>query len=91
MSTEGTGKYTVEEIEKKVEDIWRSVLQVPEGHERETFFELNGESMAANRLVSRVEGELGIFIEVGDIFEEDPDLAGFVRSVVAKAGDPSRV
>ncbi|GGK90885.1 hypothetical protein Sme01_52830 [Sphaerisporangium melleum] len=91
MSAEGTGKYTVAEIEQKVEAIWRAVLQVPEGHEDETFFELNGESMAANRLVSRVEGELGIFVEVGDIFEEDPDLAGFIRTVVAKAGDPTRV
>jgi acyl carrier protein len=91
MSTGNSGELTVSTIEQKVERIWRDVLQVPAGQEDETFFELNGESISANRLVSRVEGELGIWIEVGDIFEEDPNLAGFIRTVVARADNPSRV
>jgi hypothetical protein len=37
------------------------------------------------RLVSRVEEELGIWVEVGDIFEEDPDLAAFIRLVQVRA------
>ncbi|WP_214410546.1 phosphopantetheine-binding protein [Sphaerisporangium fuscum] len=78
-------------IEAKVEEIWRDVLQVQDGEEDETFFALNGESISANRLVSRVEDALGVSIEVGDIFEEDPDLAGFVRMVVARAESPSAV
>ncbi|MEU8271220.1 phosphopantetheine-binding protein [Sphaerisporangium sp. NPDC049002] len=90
MSTEQGVELSVATIEAKVEAIWRDVLQVPTGHEDETFFELNGESISANRLASRVEGELGIWIEVGDIFEEDPDLAGFIRTVVEKAANPSR-
>lgn len=91
MSAEQQAEVDHAVIAEKVEKIWRDVLQIPSGHEDETFFELNGESISANRLSSRVEGELGIWIEVGDIFEEDPDLAGFIRTVVEKAGNPSRV
>ncbi|MFC4586728.1 phosphopantetheine-binding protein [Sphaerisporangium corydalis] len=91
MSADQSGQLDRAAIEETVEKIWRDVLQVPTGHENETFFELNGESISANRLSSRVEGELGIWIEVGDIFEEDPDLPGFIRTVLAKAENPTRV
>jgi hypothetical protein len=86
-----TGDITVPEIEAKVEEIWRDVLQVQAGEEGETFFALNGESISANRLVTRVEDAVGVWIEVGDIFEEDPDLATFVGMVVAKAESASKV
>lgn len=72
-------------IGKQVEEIWKAVLAVPGGLEGATFFELNGDSIAAVRLVSRIETELGIEVDVGDIFEEDPTLDAFVRGLVAKA------
>jgi peptidyl carrier protein len=68
-------------IEGAVARIWRAVLPVPRGRDDLTFFELSGESIAAVRLVSMVEEELGISIDVGDIFEEDPAMADFIRIV----------
>jgi acyl carrier protein len=78
-----------ESIASRAEAIWRDVLGVPDGQEDVSFFELGGESIAAVRLVSRVEDELGVLIDVGDIFEEDPNLASFVRTVLAQAGHAS--
>jgi len=72
-----------ESIARTAESIWRDVLTVPSGQDEASFFELSGESITAVRLVSRVEDELGILIDVGDIFEDDPNLASFVASVVA--------
>jgi len=83
---EGVADIDRRAIEAKVEEIWMSVLNVGEGQEGFTFFELRGESIAAVRLVSRVDEELGVLVDVGDIFEEDPDLTAFTRTVAAKAG-----
>jgi acyl carrier protein len=75
-----------ESIARQAEQIWREVLSVPSGQEEASFFELGGESISAVRLVSRVEDELDVLIDVGDIFEEDPNLESFVQSVLAQAG-----
>ncbi|GIH75492.1 phosphopantetheine-binding protein [Planobispora longispora] len=72
-------------VQKKVEEIWTEVLEVTEGQEDASFFELGGESVAAARIVARVEDELGVWIEVGDIFEEDPTMTEFIRTVAARA------
>ena len=75
-------------LEQKVEEIWNDVLGVIPGSEPEaTFFELRGESISAVRLVSRIEDELGVEVDVADIFEDDPTLADFVRLVAAKADE----
>lgn len=73
-------------IAHKVEQIWRDVLNVPSGQEDATFFELGGDSVTAVRLVSRLEEELGVWIDVGDMFE-DPNLAALTEVVVAKAAE----
>lgn len=76
-------------IEETVGAIWRDVLTVPAGQEDATFFDLGGESISAVRLVSRIEEELDVWIDVGDIFEDDPNLADLIATVTAKAGDAS--
>lgn len=76
-------------IEETVSAIWRDVLTVPEGQEDATFFDLGGESISAVRLVSRIEEELDVWIDVGDIFEDDPNLADLVATVTTKAGEAS--
>ncbi len=73
-------------IARKVEEIWRDVLTVPGGQEDATFFELGGDSVTAVRLVSRLEEELGVWIDVGDMFE-DPNLAALTEVVTAKADE----
>lgn len=70
-------------ISQKVEQIWREVLDVAEGQEDATFFELEGQSISAVRIAARVEDEIGVQVDIGDLFE-DPDLATFVHDVVAK-------
>ena len=72
------------DIARKVEEIWRDVLTVPSGQEDATFFELGGQSISAVRLVCRIEEELDVWIDVGDIFE-DPNLAALTQTVIAKA------
>ena len=72
-------------VESKVTEIWTAVLSVRPGHEEETFFELGGESIAAVRLVTRIEDELDVVIDVGDIFEDDPNLAALISTVQAAA------
>jgi acyl carrier protein len=75
-------------IEEKVEEIWKDVLSVPYGQDDASFFELGGESISAVRIVSRVEEELGILVDVGDIFEEDPTLPVFIDIVAARSEAP---
>lgn len=84
MSTHG-----VSAVEQKVRDIWRDVFTVPAGQENATFFELGGESITAVRIVSRVEEELDVVIDIGDIFDEDPNLDAFVRNVLTRAEQAS--
>ena len=73
-------------VERRVEEIWRDVLGMPEGRADATFFELQGQSISAVRIVTRIEDELGIGVDVGSLFE-DPDLTAFTRSVMAKSPD----
>jgi peptidyl carrier protein len=72
-------------LEKSIEEAWKDVTGMRAGQEDLTFFDLKGDSISAVRLVSRIEEELGIWVEVGDIFEEDPNLPGFVRLVKARS------
>jgi peptidyl carrier protein len=89
MTTNHVGSATASALAKRVEEIWNEVLDVPATNADATFFELRGESISAVRLVSRIEDELGIWVEVADIFEDDPNLETFVRQVVAKAESPA--
>ena len=72
------------EIERRVTEIWRDVLGARPGQDDATFFELSGQSIAAVRITARVEDELGVLVDVGELFE-DPDLPGFVAIVLANA------
>jgi peptidyl carrier protein len=67
--------------EEKISQIWQSVLAASRGDRDATFFELGGESISAVRIVSQVEEELGIEVDVASLFEEDPTLADFIRMV----------
>lgn len=68
-------------VENQVREIWNDVLNVSEGEQDLTFFDLQGQSISAVRIVARVEDELGVPVDVGLLFE-DPDLATFTRHVL---------
>lgn len=72
----------ISDVARKVEQIWSDVLGVPTISGNTTFFELGGQSISAVRIVARIEDELGVLVDMGDLFE-DPDLSSFVRQVVA--------
>lgn len=72
-------------LAQQVRAIWRDVLGATDGQDHATFFDLQGQSISAVRIVARIEDELGIEIDVGTLFE-DPDMTTFVDGVVASAG-----
>jgi acyl carrier protein len=74
---------TLSTAAEHIKEIWKDVLNVPEIPADATFFELRGQSISAVRIVARIEDELGVQVDMGDLFE-DPDLATFTRNVVAK-------
>jgi hypothetical protein len=72
------------EIVRRVTEIWRDVLGARPGQDDATFFELSGQSIAAVRITARVEDEVDVQVDIGELFE-DPDLPAFVALVLAKA------
>ena len=72
-------------VEQAVERIWNEVLGTPDGARTGTFFELEGDSITAVQLTARIEDEVGVSVDVGDIFEDDPDLPSLIRTVLVKA------
>ncbi|MFI9596777.1 phosphopantetheine-binding protein [Nonomuraea sp. NPDC052265] len=86
-----TGELSLSELRQKVGDIWYEVLDVPEGLEAATFSDLEGQFAAAARLVGRIKEELGISIDVGDVFDADPNLEALVERVALDAHVPMAV
>ncbi|WP_410655428.1 phosphopantetheine-binding protein [Amycolatopsis sp. lyj-112] len=74
---------------EQVKEIWKNVLNVPEITADDTFFALRGQSISAVRILARIEDELGVEIEMRELFE-DPDLATFTEVVVAQLATPER-
>ncbi len=75
-------------VEKRVEEIWRDVLGASQDRPDATFFELQGQSISAVRIVTRIEDELGVTVDIGILFE-DPDLVTFTRAVVSAIASPT--
>ncbi|MEU1969593.1 phosphopantetheine-binding protein [Micromonospora sediminicola] len=84
MTDQHTNALDEATIRSKAEQIWRDVLNDDRSRPEATFFELRGQSITAVQMVTRLEEELGVWIDVGDLFE-DPTLDSFVRDVVTKA------
>jgi len=84
MREQGGKHLSLPAVGRAVEDIWNEILGVREGQATATFFELQGQSISAVRIAARIEDELGIVVDIGELFE-DPDRSAFVRQVVAKA------
>ncbi|MEW2428671.1 phosphopantetheine-binding protein [Micromonospora sp. NPDC047644] len=72
------------DLEKHVTAIWEDVLDTAAGPPDATFFELNGQSIAAFRIVARISDRTGIDVPVEELFK-DPTRAAFTRVVLACA------
>ncbi|QHI35402.1 Tyrocidine synthase 3 [Kordia antarctica] len=58
------------ETEQKIHDIWSSILNIEKISVIDDFFVLGGQSILGIKLISRIHKELGILIELKDIFSE---------------------
>lgn len=86
MPDHDVAKARDESLEQRVEAIWREELEVPAGQSGVRFVDLGGQSIAAVQIATRIKEELGIPVEVADLFD-DPTMETFVRDVAAKARD----
>lgn len=69
-----------------VEKIWHDVLELDGQQQDASFFDLDGDSIAAVRLAARIEQELHVALDVADIFEDDPTLAELTDTVESRIG-----
>ncbi len=58
------------EIEEKIHDIWSSILNIEKISVKDDFFVLGGQSILGIKLISRIHKELGVLVELKDIFSE---------------------
>jgi acyl carrier protein len=73
------------DIAQRVAAIWTGVLGPDSDRPGATFFELNGQSIAAVQIAAAVEEQLGVSLDIGDLFE-DPDLETLTRDIVTRVG-----
>jgi acyl carrier protein len=85
MSTQQSALSTAE-ITQRVAAIWTDVLGPGSDRPGATFFDLNGQSIAAVQIAAEVEEQLGVALDIGDLFE-DPDLETLTRVVLTLSGD----
>lgn len=86
MSTEHQSALSTTEITQRVTEIWTDVLGPGSDRPGATFFELNGQSIAAVRIAAAIEEQLGVSLDIGDLFE-DPDLETLTHVVLAASLD----
>ncbi len=86
MSTHQQSALSPAEITQRVTAIWTDVLGPGSDRPGATFFELNGQSIAAVQITAAIEEELGVTLDLGALFE-DPDLETVTRVVLAASGD----
>lgn len=72
------------DLREHVEAIWDDILGTANGTPEATFFELNGQSIAAFRIIARISDRTGIDVPVEELFK-DPTRAAFAQVVLAHA------
>ncbi|HEY0118683.1 MAG TPA: alpha/beta fold hydrolase [Cellulomonas sp.] len=72
-------------LEARVAEIWAGVLNVPQVGRTDDFYELGGDSLAVEEMLSRVEDELGASLLVSD-FTQATALGDFVTRVSGGVG-----
>jgi amino acid adenylation domain-containing protein len=70
-------------VEEKVVQIWQEVLKVEGIGIKHGFFELGGHSLKAIKMMSRINEEFGIAINLGDIFQ-NPTVYGMSQLIEKK-------
>ena len=68
------------DLEALISQIWQDVLQIREIGMFDSFLALGGDSLAAIRITSRMEEQLGLEIPLRELFEH-PTIAGYSDSI----------
>jgi acyl carrier protein len=84
MTDNGDRTVDSDTVTRRVTAIWRDVLGAGADEDGATFFDLSGQSITATLITARIQDELGIDVDMGELFE-DPDLPEFVAKVLATA------
>ena len=69
------------EVEAKLAAIWAEVLKLDKVGRRDNFFALGGHSLLAVRLVTRLRQELGVDVELRELFAH-PELTSLAAQVI---------
>jgi len=69
-------------IEQRVATMWRELLGLDRVGRDDDFFELGGQSLVAIRLLSRIRADLGVRLQLSDLFEGSTvaELARMIRA-----------
>jgi amino acid adenylation domain-containing protein len=67
-------------VERALADIWREVLGIGRVGLADNFFELGGHSLLATQVASRIAADLGVTLDIRDLFEA-VDLRALARRV----------
>jgi acyl-CoA synthetase (AMP-forming)/AMP-acid ligase II/acyl carrier protein len=92
-TTQASSNSTTEpatQTEKRLQKLWQGILSSEVSIGREShFFELGGDSLRATQLVNRVRSEMGIELEITQIFEA-PTLAELAMAIEESTPAPKR-
>jgi amino acid adenylation domain-containing protein len=80
------GDATAGEVVKRLSALWAELLDLPAVEPDSDFFALGGNSLLALRMIGRIESDLGVELQFGEIFE-----APTVRALAERIEDRDRV
>ena len=74
------------EREINLQQIWQEVLRVDKIHEQDDFFQHGGDSLKATQMVVRIRQEIGVAVELQNIFDHSSieKLTGFLGTLPAQ-------
>ena len=72
--------------EQAVADVFAEVLNLPEIHIQDSFFDLGGDSITAIRLISRINRRMDWSLQVGDLYRA-PTVEGLIQQSKRSASD----
>jgi thioesterase domain-containing protein/acyl carrier protein len=82
------GEAAADAIEAQMMRIFDDLIDVREIGREDNFFELGGDSLLLPRLIDRIEGDFGITLPLGVIFEA-PTVRGLAAAVQSRNATPS--